>query len=334
MLLIQRCFWVGTTDDPSRDRADRHARPTCSPRGFAHARRQPRPARHRASWSSAGSRASSRSGCDAMTTSIVRRRRQPRRSRMRYHRTIKQMSVAMVRGQDISDTFMAVDDVSFTVEQGESIGLMGLNGSGKSTLLKMINGVMKPDGGSVLHPRPDRRPDRHRRRLPPPAHRPREPLPQRRDPRHEREGDQPQVRRDRRLRRHRSTASTPRSATTPPGMFARLGFAIAVHVDSDIFLADEVLAVGDKPFKRKCMAKMQRDPRRAAAPSSTSATPPVGPRGCATGSSSSRRAGSASTAPSRRASTTSTTTATTRTMLAGERGRRATTPTPSCGADI
>ena len=40
-------------------------------------------------------------------------------------------------------------------------------------------------------------------------------------------------------------------------MFARLGFAVAIHVDADIFLADEVLAVGDRPFKRKCMAKMQ-----------------------------------------------------------------------------
>jgi len=40
------------------------------------------------------------------------------------------------------------------------------------------------------------------------------------------------------------------------GQSARLGFAIAVHVDSDIFLADEALAVGDKPFKRKCLAKM------------------------------------------------------------------------------
>ena len=40
-------------------------------------------------------------------------------------------------------------------------------------------------------------------------------------------------------------------------MFARLGFAVAIHVDADIFLADEVLAVGDRPFKKKCLAKMQ-----------------------------------------------------------------------------
>ena len=41
------------------------------------------------------------------------------------------------------------------------------------------------------------------------------------------------------------------------GMFARLGFAVAVHVDCDVFIADEVLAVGDQPFKKKCMKKME-----------------------------------------------------------------------------
>ena len=57
------------------------------------------------------------------------------------------------------------------------------------------------------------------------------------------------------------------------GMFARLGFAVAIHVDSDIFLADEVLAVGDKPFKRSAWPRCRRS-ATAAAPSSTSATPP------------------------------------------------------------
>ena len=41
------------------------------------------------------------------------------------------------------------------------------------------------------------------------------------------------------------------------GMFARLGFSVAVHVDCDVFIADEVLAVGDQPFKKKCMKKME-----------------------------------------------------------------------------
>ena len=68
---------------------------------------------------------------------------------LRYHRTFKQVTVALAKGNQIKDTKRAVDDVSFTVSQGESIGLMGLNGSGKSTLLKMINGVMRPDEGRI-----------------------------------------------------------------------------------------------------------------------------------------------------------------------------------------
>ncbi|HSE09846.1 MAG TPA: ATP-binding cassette domain-containing protein, partial [Nocardioidaceae bacterium] len=75
--------------------------------------------------------------------------RASKRFTMQYTRTIKQMTIAAIRGQKISDTFLAIDDVSFTIEQGESIGLMGLNGSGKSTLLKLISGVMRPDSGTV-----------------------------------------------------------------------------------------------------------------------------------------------------------------------------------------
>ena len=85
---------------------------------------------------------------------------------MQYHRSLKQIALARLRGMKTHDRFNAVDDVSFTVEQGESVGLMGLNGSGKSTLLKLISGVMQPDGGPGADPGPGRRPDRHRRRLP------------------------------------------------------------------------------------------------------------------------------------------------------------------------
>jgi ABC-2 type transport system ATP-binding protein len=175
---------------------------------------------------------------------------------LRRHRTFKQMSVAKMRGQETVNRFNAVDDVSFTIQQGESVGLMGLNGSGKSTLLKVISGVMAPSKGTMLT----------RGRI---------------------AGliatgagfmnslsgleniflnaaiyglneketkavldeiidfadigqfiDQP-------------------VGTYSSGMTSRLGFAIAVHVDCDIFLADEILAVGDKPFKRKCMKKME-----------------------------------------------------------------------------
>lgn len=176
---------------------------------------------------------------------------------LRYQRTFKQVTVAMLKRRDLSDTFSAVDDVSFTVEAGESIGLMGLNGSGKSTLLKMINGVMRPDSGSILtrgriagliatgagfHPQLSGRENiflnaailgmseaETKRKL-------------------EAIVDFSEIK--------GKVLETP-VGNYSSGMFARLGFAVAIHVDSDIFLADEVLAVGDRPFKKKCMEKMQ-----------------------------------------------------------------------------
>ncbi len=175
---------------------------------------------------------------------------------LRYHRTLKQMSVAALKGKDLSNTFRAVDDVSFTINQGESVGLMGLNGSGKSTLLKVINGVMKPDAGTMLtrgriagliatgagfHPQLSGREnlllnaailgmsERETRR----------------------KFDDIVEFAD--LGKHLDGQVGHYSS----GQTARLGFAIAIHVDSDIFLADEVLAVGDRPFKKKCLARMQ-----------------------------------------------------------------------------
>jgi ABC-2 type transport system ATP-binding protein len=179
-----------------------------------------------------------------------------KRFTMRYHRTIKQMSIAKLRGHDLSDSFLAVDDVSFTVEQGESIGLMGLNGSGKSTLLKVINGVMRPDSGQVLTR------GRIAGLIATGA------------------GFHPQLTGRENVFLNAAILGMTEKETnakfddivefadigkfldTPvghysSGMFARLGFAVAVHTDSDIFLVDEVLAVGDRPFKKKCMAKMQ-----------------------------------------------------------------------------
>jgi ABC-2 type transport system ATP-binding protein len=175
---------------------------------------------------------------------------------LQYHRTFKDVTVALAKRQQISDTFQAVDDVSFSVEEGEAIGLMGLNGSGKSTLLKMISGVMRPDSGSVLtrgriagliatgagfHSQLTGRENMilNAAIL-----------------------GMSEKETNRKMEEIVEFADLGHRIDTEVGHYssgqkARLGFSVAIHVDSDIFLADEALAVGDKPFKKKCLKKME-----------------------------------------------------------------------------
>src|SRR3954469_13598550 len=154
---------------------------------------------------------------------------------LRYHRTLKQMTVAAATGRSISDSFLALDDVSFTVEEGESIGLMGLNGSGKSTLLKLINGVMRPDTGEVLtrgriagliatgagfHPQLSGRENVFLNAA---------------------ILGMSEAETNRKFDQIVDFADVGKFLDTPvghysSGMFSRLGFAVAVHTDSDIFL--------------------------------------------------------------------------------------------------
>lgn len=175
---------------------------------------------------------------------------------LRYHRTFKQMTMARLKRQEVTNTFTAVDDVSFTVEQGESIGLMGLNGSGKSTLLKLINGIMRPDDGRVLtrgriagliatgagfHPQLTGRDNIFLNAA---------------------ILGMSEAETKRKFDEIVEFADVGKFLDTEvghysSGMYSRLGFSVAIHVDSDIFLADEVLAVGDKPFKKKCLQRMQ-----------------------------------------------------------------------------
>ena len=175
---------------------------------------------------------------------------------MYYHRSLKQITVATAKRLPLSESFQALTDVNFTIEQGESIGLMGLNGSGKSTLLKLINGVLTPDGGSVktrgriagliakgagFHPQLTGRENLYLNAA---------------------ILGMSEAETNRKFDEIVDFADVGKFLDTPvshysSGMYARLGFAVAVHVDADIFLADEVLAVGDKPFKTKCLEKMQ-----------------------------------------------------------------------------
>jgi ABC-type polysaccharide/polyol phosphate transport system ATPase subunit len=149
----------------------------------------------------------------------------------------------------------ALDDVTFSVKRGETLGIIGANGAGKSTLLSLITGTMLPTTGSInttgtvsslLELGAGFHPDLTGREnvflygaimgLT------REQMKERFDAIVEFAEladfiDQPV--------KHYSS-----------GMYVRLGFAVAVEVNPDILLIDEVLAVGDESFQRKCIAKM------------------------------------------------------------------------------
>ena len=178
-----------------------------------------------------------------------------KRFSLNYTRTLQQIMVAKAKGRRTRETFSALNGVSFDVQQGEAIGLMGLNGSGKSTLLKCIMGVMRPDEGSVrvrgrisgliatgagFHPQMTGTENIYMNAA---------------------ILGMTEAETEAKFDDIASFADVGKFLDTPvgnysSGMFARLGFSVAVNVDCDIFIADEVLAVGDQPFKRKCMKKM------------------------------------------------------------------------------
>jgi ABC-type polysaccharide/polyol phosphate transport system ATPase subunit len=150
----------------------------------------------------------------------------------------------------------AVRDVSFAIHKGEAFGIIGRNGSGKSTLLKIVSGILKPTSGRVsvngrvaalielgagFHPEITGRENIYingimlgltKREI---------------DQRFDRIVDFSGI---------REFIDQP-VKTYSSGMYVRLGFAVAVHVDPDILLIDEVLSVGDEEFSQKCVAKIQ-----------------------------------------------------------------------------
>src|SRR5262245_33839800 len=151
-----------------------------------------------------------------------------------------------------ADEFWAVHDVSFRLKRGECFGLIGRNGAGKSTLLKMLNGIFRPDTGSIafrgrvgglieigagFHPILTGRENVYvngavlglgRREI------------------------------DRHFDAIVEFAGVREFIDSPvkyysSGMYVRLGFAVAAHLAPDVLLVDEVLAVGDMEFQAKCL---------------------------------------------------------------------------------
>ena len=65
-------------------------------------------------------------------------------------KTFKEFLPALLKGEETKTGFTALDDISFEIKRGETVGIIGPNGSGKSTILKLIAGVMSPTSGTVV----------------------------------------------------------------------------------------------------------------------------------------------------------------------------------------
>lgn len=181
-----------------------------------------------------------------------------------YHakpQTLKERVITI--GRTTYEDFWALRDLDLEITQGETIGLLGHNGSGKSTLLKCIGGILQPTTGSI------RRTGRLAALLELGA------------------GFHPDLTGRENVYLNGSILGFTKKDVAArfddivgfaemeqfidmqvkhysSGMYVRLGFAVAVNVDPDILLVDEVLSVGDESFQRKCLervAEFQRDGR-------------------------------------------------------------------------
>jgi lipopolysaccharide transport system ATP-binding protein len=154
------------------------------------------------------------------------------------------------------EDFWALKEVSFEIKEGQSVGIIGRNGAGKSTLLKILSRITRPTEGRVeiagrvasllevgtgFHPELTGRENIYLN------------------------GAILGMRRaeiSRRFDEIVSFADVERFLDTPvkhfsSGMYMRLAFAVAAHLESEILIVDEVLAVGDAAFQKKCLGKMR-----------------------------------------------------------------------------
>jgi len=172
-----------------------------------------------------------------------------------YHERNQSLKAAMMRGGRAKyDEFWALKDVSLEVPTGTTFGLIGQNGSGKSTLLKCMAKILRPDHGSIsvrgkvsallelgagFHQELSGRENVYLN------------------------GSilglsKKQI--DSKFDEIVDFAGLEKFIDTPvknysSGMYVRLGFSVAINVDPDVLLVDEVLAVGDENFQRKCSEK-------------------------------------------------------------------------------
>ena len=158
-------------------------------------------------------------------------------------------------GESSNDTIWALEDVSFEVTPGEVVGIVGRNGAGKSTLLKILSRITEPTSGRIelygrvasllevgtgFHPELTGRENIFLN------------------------GailGMKKAEIDRKFDQIVDFAEIERFIDTPvkrysTGMYMRLAFAVAAHLEPEILLIDEVLAVGDAAFQKKCLGKL------------------------------------------------------------------------------
>lgn len=173
----------------------------------------------------------------------------------RYN-TLRESLAGLVRKRQPTNTFWALNDASFEIKRGEVIGIIGRNGAGKSTLLKILSRITEPtkgraeirgrvgsllEVGTGFHPELTGRENVYLN------------------------GAILGMKRaqiDRKFDEIVSFAEVERFLDMPvkrysSGMYVRLAFAVAAHMEPDILLVDEVLAVGDLEFQQKCLRHMQ-----------------------------------------------------------------------------
>src|SRR6478752_7110570 len=176
---------------------------------------------------------------------------------IRKEKSLKERLVNLGRSNQHKDDFWALRDIDLEIYSGSTVGLIGPNGSGKSTLLKLIGGILQPTTGTV----------EHRGRLAALLELG--------------AGFHPDLTGRENVFLNASILGLSRKQTAKyfdeivdfsgieqfidtqvkfysSGMYVRLAFAVAVHVDPDVLLVDEVLAVGDEPFQRKCMDRIRQ----------------------------------------------------------------------------
>jgi lipopolysaccharide transport system ATP-binding protein len=161
------------------------------------------------------------------------------------------------RGHPSFERFWALKDISFEVQPGEVVGIIGRNGAGKSTLLKILSRITEPTSGrAVLHGRVGSLLEVGTGFHPELTGRENVYL----------NGAILGMKRAETRRRFDEIvafAEVEKFLDTPvkyysSGMYVRLAFAVAAHLEPEILIVDEVLAVGDIAFQRKCLGKMQQ----------------------------------------------------------------------------